>query len=339
MCDDEVMNRKVATKILKKEGYDVMEAQNGQEALELLKQHKFDLILMDLMMPVLDGFEATRIIKENEETASIPLIVISALSERSSITKALQLGADEYITKPFDIVEFTLRVRNGIKLGSVTNMLKEEVAKKTRQLQEALEKVQKSEEEVIAILGKTAEFRDHETSAHTMRVGEMAALLAKKYGKDEEYVELIRLAAPMHDIGKIGIADVLLLKPGKLDLDEFEVMKTHAEIGYKILSTKKTPLLQMAAQIAYTHHEKYNGLGYPRGLKGDEIPLCGAITAIVDVFDALMAKRPYKEPFSLEQALQIIEYGKGEHFNPVLTDLFIENIDEIMEIREQLGNV
>ncbi len=339
VCDDEMMNRKVASKILNKEGFDVIEAENGQEALDLLQEHRVDLVLMDLMMPQMDGFEATKIIKANEDLSSIPLIVISALSDKSNITKALELGADEYISKPFDIVEFRLRVKNGIKIGSFSNMLKDEVAKKTKELAKALDEVKQSEKDIIAILGKTAEYRDNETSTHTIRVGEMASMLARRYGMDEEYTQLIRLAAPMHDIGKVGIADSILLKPGKLDENEFSIMRTHAEIGYQILSTKQTPLLKLAAEIAYTHHEKYNGFGYPRGLQGDEIPISGAITAIVDVFDALMAKRPYKEPFSLEKTLGIIREGKGEHFHPELVDIFLESIDEVLLIREKFGNV
>jgi putative two-component system response regulator len=346
LCDDELMNRKVAIKILNKEGFSVVEAENGQEALDLLKTTKVDMILMDLMMPVMDGYEATKLIKEDENLSAIPLIVISALSEKSAIIKALELGADDYITKPFDITDFKLRVKNAIKIGSFQNMLQDkkalleaEVNEKTKELQSALLEVRSSEKDIIGILSKMAEYRDNETSMHTIRVGEMSALMASKFGWDEERVELMRLAAPMHDIGKVGIADSILLKPGKLEDDEFEIMKEHASIGYTILSQKTTPLLKLAAEIANTHHEKYDGRGYPNGLSADEIPLSGAIVAVTDVFDALLSERPYKKAFSLEKTLDIIKESKGSHFNPDVVDLFLDSLDEIIEIREKLKDV
>jgi len=346
LCDDELMNRKVASKILNKEGFNVIEAQNGKEAIEILNTQKVDLILMDLMMPVMDGYEATSIIKNDERFSTIPLIIVSALSDKAAITKCLKLGANEYLIKPYDIVEFSLRVKNAIKLGAYQNMLKEhkkileqEVSKKTKELQDALIEIQKSEQDIISILGKTAEYRDNETSAHTLRVGEMAALIAKKFGWNSEDVELMRLASPMHDIGKVGIADNILLKPGKLDESEFEIMKQHSVIGYSILSQKETPLLKLAAEIAHTHHEKYNGKGYPNALVGDDIPLSGAIVAVVDVFDALLSERPYKKAFTLEKTLEIINNDSGLHFNPKVVEIFMESLDEILEIKEKLQDV
>jgi len=346
LCDDELMNRKVASKILNKEGFSVVEAQNGEEAIEILKNTQIDLILMDLMMPVMDGYEATQIIKEDDELSTIPLIIISALSDKEAITKGLELGADEYLTKPFDITEFRLRIKNAIKIGIYQNMLKDhkilleaQVKEKTKELQSALIEVQNSEKDIISILSKTAEYRDNETSSHTVRVGDMAALMAQKFGWNDDDIELIRLAAPMHDIGKVGIEDAILLKPGKLDDDEFVKMKEHSVIGYSILSQKATPLLKLAAEIAYTHHEKYDGSGYPRGLKEENIPLSGAIVAVVDVFDALLSERPYKKAFSLEQTLNIIQSSSGSHFNPNVVELFLSNLDEFLGIRKRLNDV
>lgn len=319
ICDDELMNRKVASKILKKEGFEVVEAVNGKEALEVLKNTQVELILMDLMMPEMDGYEATKIIKTDENLSHIPLIVISALSDRSAITKGLSLGANEYISKPFDITEFVLRVKNAINLGELQN--------------------NKNEKEIVYILSKVGEYRDNETSMHTLRVGEMAALVAQKFGWDEEAVELMRLAAPMHDIGKVGIEDNILLKPGKLTDEEFVEMKEHAQIGYNILGQKETPLLKLAAEIAFTHHEKHNGQGYPRGLSEDEIPLSGAIVSVVDVFDALLSERPYKKSFTLEKTVEIIKSDSGTHFNPNVVSIFLENLNAILEIRKRLGDV
>lgn len=343
LCDDELMNRKVASKILDKEGFNVIEAQNGKDAIEILETQKVDLILMDLMMPVMDGYEATSIIKGDDRFSTIPLIIVSALSDKEAITKCLKLGANEYLTKPYDIVEFSLRVKNAIKLGAYQNMLKEhknilelEVSKKTKELQDALIELQKSEEDIISILGKTAEYRDNETSAHTIRVGEVSALIAKKFGWSDADVELMRLASPMHDMGKVGISDSILLKHGKLDDEEFEIMKEHSRIGHSILSQKDTPLLKLAAEIALTHHEKYNGKGYPNGLKGDDIPLSGAIVAVADVFDALLSERPYKKAFTLDKTLEIIKGDSGSHFHPKVVELFIQSLDEVLAIREKL---
>ncbi|MDD5400322.1 MAG: response regulator [Sulfurimonas sp.] len=346
LCDDELMNRKVASKILTKEGFSVVEAENGKEAIEILNTQRVDLILMDLMMPVMNGYEATSIIKSDDRFSAIPLIIISALSDKEAITKGLKLGANEYLTKPYDIIEFGLRVKNAIKLGAYQNMLKDhkkilesEVSKKTKELQEALAEVQKSEQDIISILAKTAEYRDNETSAHTLRVGEMAALIAKKFAWSDDDVELMRLASPMHDIGKVGIADNILLKPSKLDDEEFEVMKQHSHIGYSILSQKKTPLLKLAAEIAHTHHEKYNGKGYPNALIGDDIPLSGAIVAVVDVFDALLSERPYKKAFTLEKTIEILKNDSGSHFHPKVVELFMDSLDEILAIRTRLQDV
>jgi len=346
LCDDELMNRKVASKILIKEGFRVLEAQNGKEALDILQNSTVDLILMDLMMPVMDGFEATQLIKSNKELAAIPLIIISALSDKEAVIKGLEMGADEYLTKPFDLMDFRLRIKNAVKIGIYQNMIKGhkellelEVQEKTKELQDALSEVQNSEKDIISILSKTAEYRDNETSAHTIRVGEMAAVLASKFGWDEDAVELMRLAAPMHDIGKVGIEDKILLKPGKLDEKEFSIMKKHAQIGYAILSQKTTPLLKLAAQIAHTHHEKYDGSGYPQALSTDEIPPSGAIVAVVDVFDALLSNRPYKKGFTLEVALEIIKTGSGNHFHPKVVELFLANLDEILEIQKRFHDV
>jgi putative two-component system response regulator len=319
LCDDELMNRKVASKILHKEGFDVIEAEDGKEALEVLQNNTIDLILMDLMMPVMDGYEATKLIKENKKTSTIPLIIISALSDREAINKGLALGANEYISKPFDIFEFRLRVKNAIDMRALQN--------------------KQHEEDMILLLAKTAEYRDNETSAHTLRVGEMSAYIADKLGWSSEEVALMKLASPMHDIGKVGIEDAVLLKPGKLDESEFKRMKEHAEIGYNILSEHKSPLLRLAAEIAHTHHEKFNGLGYPRGIKGSEIPQSGAIVAVVDVFDALLSDRPYKKAFSLEKTIDIIKSDSGSHFDPQIVDIFLSNIDEIVAIRKRIDSV
>ena len=323
LVDDEMMNRVVASKILKKEGYEVIEAEDGAQALEILQNQKdFALVLMDLMMPVMDGFAAIEAMKRDEALAAIPIIVISALSDKESIYKALEMGANDYLGKPFDLVEFRLRIHNSIKLRDAM----------------MYEDAKRSEADALSILAKAGEFKDNETSMHTVRVGEISAFFAKQLGFDAKVCELMRLAAPMHDIGKIGIPDAILLKPGKLDDEEFETMKRHARIGYEILSLKQTPLLQLAATIAKEHHEKYDGSGYPEGLKADAIAIEARIVAITDVFDALLSKRPYKEPFSVEKTVAIINEGSGTHFDPHIVEVFNENLSELLNIRERFSD-
>ena len=342
LVDDELMNRVVASKILKKEGYSVIEASNGLEAIQVLKMTKVNLILMDLMMPVMDGFEAIKAIKNDATLKNTPIIVISALSDLEMVHKGLEIGANEYLTKPFNIIEFRLRIGNLIQLGNLIHLqeefntqLQRQVEIKTSDLNSALSEIQRNERDILNILAKLAEYRDNETSLHTLRVGKMGSLLAQKLGLTEEQVELMLHAAPMHDIGKVGIEDAILLKNGKLTDEEFIFMKKHTSIGHSILAQKETPLLQLASTIALTHHERYDGGGYPNGLKGEAIPIEGAIVAIVDVYDALLSRRPYKEPFSNSKALEIIAQGRGNHFNPYVYDTFIENITLIDAIREQ----
>lgn len=345
VVDDEVLNRKVATKILQKEGFSTLEAVDGNEALNILKDHKVDLILMDLMMPNMDGFEATKIIKSDEKLSSIPLIIISALSDKNSILEGLELGANEYLTKPFDLIEFRLRVKNSVKLGEYQNFLKDnekflqqQVDEKTAKLSLALEEIKNSEKDIISILAKSAEYRDNETSMHTVRVGEISALMAEHFGMSEDEVELLRLASPMHDIGKVGTPDAILLKPAKLSDEEFAIMKKHSLIGHSILSHKRTPLLHLASQIALYHHEKYDGSGYPYGLIANDIPLSARIVAVVDVFDALLSERPYKKAFSLEKTLSILQSDSGKHFDPDVVDIFMKNIDQILVLRDKFSD-
>ncbi len=323
LVDDEMMNRVVASKILKKEGYEVVEAEDGAQALEILhEQNNFALVLMDLMMPVMDGFAAIEAMKRMDALSAIPIIVISALSDKESIYKALEMGANDYLGKPFDLVEFRLRIQNTVKLRDAL----------------MYEEAKRSEADALSLLAKAGEFKDNETSMHTVRVGEISAFFAKKLGYDDESCELIRLAAPMHDIGKIGIPDHILLKPGRLDEDEFAKMKEHARIGYEILQLKKTPLMQLAATIAKEHHEKFDGSGYPEGLQGEAISQEARIVALTDVFDALLSKRPYKEPFSVEKTISIINEGSGSHFDPKLVTIFNENLSELLSLRERFSD-
>jgi len=331
--DDEPMNRELISSVLGKEGYKVLHAQNGEEALAVLACNRVDAILMDVMMPVMDGFEATRRIKEDENLKNIPLIMLTALSDKGSLKESLKIGANEFLSKPFEIDELKIRIKNMLKIKQYQDGLEDMVAKRTSELQKALSDLKESERDVIATLVKASEFKDTDTSEHIERMSLYAHLVANKLGLAKEEQELILNAAPMHDVGKIGVPDHILLKPGKLTPDEFEVMKTHTAMGHAILSVKDNSILRAGREIALSHHERWDGTGYPKGLAGEQIPLFGRIIAIADVYDALSSKRPYKEPFDDDECFRIIAEGRGGHFDPVLTDIFLQSRAEIEAIR------
>ncbi len=329
VVDDESMNRDLAAAVLGKEGYSILHAENGEDALRVLDHEAVDAILMDVMMPVMDGYEAVRRIKADEALKNIPIIMLTALSDKNSLKESLKLGANEFLSKPFEIDELKIRIKNMVTIKHYQDSLEEMVAVRTNELKKALDSLKESERDVIATLVKASEFKDTDTAEHIERMSLYAHLIAKKLALSEEEQELILCAAPMHDVGKIGIPDSVLLKPAKLTAEEFEIMKRHAKIGFEILSVRDNAILKAGREIAISHHEKWDGSGYPNGISGEQIPLFGRIVAIADVFDALGTKRPYKEPFSDDECFRIIGEGRGTHFDPALVDLFLENRGEI----------
>ncbi len=333
VVDDEFMNRDLIAAILGKEGCAVLHAENGEDALGVLGSQAVDVILMDVMMPIMDGFEAVRRIKADEALKNIPIIMLTALSDKNSLKESLKLGANEFLSKPFEIDELKIRIKNMVTIKHYQDSLEGMVAARTKELQDALQKIKESERDVIATLVKASEFKDTDTSEHIERMSLYAHFIAKKLGLSEEEQELILNAAPMHDVGKIGIPDSILLKPGKLTEEEFETMKSHAKIGFEILSVRDNDILKAGRDVAISHHEKWDGSGYPNGISGDDIPLFGRIVAIADVFDALGTKRPYKEPFSDDECFRLIGEGRGTHFDPALVDLFLENRSEIIQLK------
>ena len=349
VVDDEPAVRRVLQKLLRNHGYDVVEARDGYEALKILEHCEVDTVLLDVMMPGLTGVEVCRRIRADAKMAHTPVVFVSAAADRKSRREAREAGADDFLSKPFDEVELRARVRNSVKtkvwgdgLAHESQRLRVAVDDQTRALQEAtrsLERaraeLEKAQIETIERLTRAAEFRDDETASHLQRMSHYSRLLALKHGLDEYTSELIRVASPMHDVGKIGIPDSILLKPGKLTAEEYDIMKQHAEIGYRILSGSDSPLLELAASIARSHHEKWNGKGYPRGLNQEDIPIEGRIVAVADVFDALTSRRPYKKAWSLADAIALLQSGKGEHFDPELVDLFLACMDEVLEIKER----
>ena len=271
--------------------------------------------------------------------------MVTALKEVADRVKALEAGADDFLTKPVDKTELRARVRSLLKVKAYNDHmltyqkeLEDEVSRRTLQLRNAFENVKKGSLETIFRLSKAAEYKDEDTGAHIKRMSHYSAAIARKMGLNDRTAEAILYAAPMHDIGKIGILDKILLKPGKLDSIEWEIMRQHAVIGGKILEGSDSGFIRLAEVIALTHHEKWDGSGYPRNLRGKRIPLAGRIVAIADVFDALTSRRPYKEPFALEKAYAIMKEGCGTHFDPNVVDAFFAVEKEILSIKEKYQN-
>ncbi len=331
LVDDEPAILDLISKIIKKQGWACDTALNTDEAKQFLGENEYFLMISDINMPGSNGIDLLRFCRKSHEDLAV--IMVTAIDDRETAIQTLHLGAYGYVTKPFEPNELIINIANALRRRELeianrnySEMLKTQVALRTAELKQ-------SREETIHKLAKAAEFRDNETAHHTIRMGNYCNLLAIHLGMHEEFCEKIRIAAPLHDVGKIGISDVILLKPGKLTYEEFEIIKQHSEIGYRILCDSKSDILNLGAIIALTHHEKYNGEGYPKGLKGKNIPVSGRIAAICDVFDALTSKRVYKDAMPVEQALDILREERGSHFDAEIIDVFMKNLDEILEIR------
>lgn len=345
VVDDEMLNRKVLKGFLDALGYSPELASTGQEALDVLDD-SFDLVLMDIMMPVMDGYDAVKAIRENPKFEEIPVIMVTALSSIEDRLKAVECGANDFITKPIDKTELRVRTASLLKMKAARDEVKryqgeleDMVNVRTQALQLALENLQslqlatqEAHHETILRLSFAAEYKDEDTASHIQRMSLVCAMLAQKLGMGKDEVRLVLQASPMHDVGKIGIPDKILLKPGKLDAEEWAIMKQHPEIGQRILSNSSADLLQAGEIIAMTHHERWDGSGYPKGLAGEDIHLYGRICAVADVFDALISRRPYKEPFPMDKALAIMREGRGSHFDPKILDIFLDNIDKVQAI-------
>ncbi len=319
----------------------IVEAVNGQDALDKIPSVQPDVILLDLRMPVMDGLQTLEVLKNDKELTKIPVIIVTANAEEKH--RALKQGANDFLSKPIDTEELKLRTYNQARLYKgqkeleyLNKNLNNLVEEKTKSLADALAFARETEYEISLRLGKASEYRDLETGMHIKRMSRYSALLGKLWGMDKEEEELLLYASPLHDIGKIGIPDAILLKPGRLDAAEFQVMQQHAAIGGLMLADgDKYPIIKAGKIIASQHHEKVDGSGYPKGLKGDEIHIYAKIVAIADVFDALSSKRVYKDAFPLEKTLAILEEGRNRHFDSELLDLFFSNIDAFLQIKEE----
>lgn len=327
VVDDMPDNIEVLRGVLHKE-YLLLAAINGAKALQIARSvQKPDIILLDVMMPEMDGYEVCRRLKADSRTAHIPVIFITGMGEVESETLALSLGAVDYITKPIIPAVVKARVKTHLALYDQNRELE-------RLVQARTEELQRTRLRIIQDLGRAAEYKDNETGMHVIRMSNYARLLAKAAGMDERAVELVFNATPMHDVGKIGIPDSIMLKPGKLTDEEWVIMKTHPAIGAGIIGDPNdSDLLKMAVTVAMTHHEKWNGQGYPKGLSGEDIPIEGRITAVADVFDALTSVRPYKKAWSVDDAIDLMKREAGGHFDPELIPLFINILPEILKVK------
>ena len=315
VVDDEPANLALLRQILSPE-YPLVFARNGEEALAAAAKHHPALILMDIEMPVMDGYSACRALKANATTEHIPVIFVTSLSETGDETAGFDVGAVDYIVKPVSPPVVRARVRTHLSLVSAKQLAQ-------------------SYDDAIYMLGEASEFKDTDTGTHIWRMAAYSRALAAEVGWSPDACLQLEMAAPMHDIGKLGIPDHILHKPGKLDAAEWMVMQTHSEVGYKILSKSEAPLLQMAATIARYHHERWDGTGYPCALAGEAIPEMARIVAIADVFDALTTQRPYKDPWPLERVVQTVKESAGSHFEPRLVEAFLSILPQILGIQAE----
>ncbi|MEA3552851.1 MAG: response regulator [Campylobacterota bacterium] len=347
--EDNQEAREQTIKMLKKIFIDIIVAIDGQDGLNKFKQNKntLDIIFTDINMPNMNGIEMLKSIRKVNTT--IPCVVLSAHNETNFFLDTISLGVDGYILKPVDMQQFitiltkTLEQiklkKENIKyketLEDINNDLELQVTKRIREIYALNQEIEDTQKEVVFTMGAIGESRSKETGHHVKRVAEYSKVLALKYGLNEADAELLKQASPMHDIGKIAIPDSILNKPGRFDKEERKIMDTHSDLGYEMLNSSKRPLLKVAAIVAHQHHEKWDGSGYPQGLKGEDIDINGRITAVADVFDALGSDRVYKKAWEDEKIFNLFKEERGKHFDPKLVDIFFDNLDTFLGIRDK----
>jgi putative two-component system response regulator len=361
IVDDEAFNIKLIHKQLTAAGYsDFVTTTEPRKVVPMVLENAPDVLLLDVVMPGVSGLDILKAIRENSEVAHLPIIMVTASNDRAMRDEALELGATDFLGKPLDPTELLPRVRNALVLKSHYDHLRSWADELERQVRKRTSELEASRLELIYCLGRAAEYRDNETGRHIVRVGKYVALIARKLGLHETIVAVLEQTAPLHDMGKIGIPDAILLKPGKLTASESQLMREHSAIGQvtldpmaeddseelrnhtqlgkEILSAGQSPFLRVAARIALTHHEKWDGSGYPLGLKGEQIPLEGRITAVADVFDALSTSRPYKRAFELDECFQMLQDERGKHFDPEVLDAFLACREAVVDIAKSYAD-
>ncbi len=342
IIDDDERNRRLLTALLSLQGHECLLASSGKQALDVVRLTPPDIILLDLVMPEMDGFEVARILKSNQATRCIPIIMLTSLNDADSRIRGLQAGAEDFVSKPFDRIELQMRIRNLLKLKVAmdamtdrNNFLDNEIFERSAQLIS-------SYQEAIATLTRAATYKDEETGEHVTRIGLYARVLAQAMGMDDDFCRCIEFASQLHDVGKIAIPDRILCKTSSFDAQEWEVMKTHAELGRQMLDGTTSPYLMMGAEIAGYHHERWDGGGYPAGVRGEAIPIAARIMSVCDQYDALRSIRPYKSGFTHEHTLEIILKGDGRtspaHFDPMVLDAFKQCVDQFRDIYAAHGS-
>lgn len=319
--------------------YDISYATNGMQALGYIEENRFDLVLLDVMMPEMNGYEVCREIKKNSLVDDLPVIFITAKTDEESLIEAFDAGGQDYITKPFNSAELMARVKMHLKLKAFEDSQKVVIDNALAELKILNKEIIETQKEVIFTMGSIGETRSKETGLHVKRVAEYSRLLAILSGLDDYEADLIAMASPMHDIGKVGIPDAILNKKGRLTEEEFEVMKTHVTIGHEMLKHSDRPIMRAAAIIALQHHEKWDGTGYPNKYASKDIHLYGRITALADVFDALGSDRCYKKAWPDEKIFELLREQSALHFDPDLIEMFFANLNQFFEIRSQYRDI
>ena len=361
IIDDEPINVKVCQKYLKELGYkQCVGLSDSTRAIAQITEDKPDLVILDVMMPVVSGVDILRELRSKPELSQIPVLILTAATDRNTKLSVLELGASDFLTKPIDPSELAPRVRNVLTVKQHQDNLKNYANRLEEAVQHRTIELEASRKDVIYCLARAVEYRDDVTGRHVERVGQYAGIIAVGLGLDDKTVRMLEQAAQLHDVGKVGIPDEILLKPGKLSPDEFEQMqrhtlfgkrivermsdhewnklRQHVVIGSRILDVPRSPLLTMAARIALTHHERWDGTGYPLGLAGEDIPLEGRITSVADVFDALSSRRPYKPAYPIDRCFEIIREESGSHFDPKVVEAFISKRDLIVQTQIELAD-
>jgi len=356
IVDDEAMNIKILRRLLELEGFSsFVTTSDAPTALSLIRQEQPDIVLLDLMMPYVSGLEILTEVRADDSISFIPVVILTAVTDRDTRVRAVELGATDFLNKPVDASELMPRVRNVLSVKCYQDQLRHHSNDLEAAVRQRTAELEHSRRDLIHCLARAAEYRDDDTGQHVLRVGRYTRLVAEALGLPEELIETLEQAALLHDIGKIGIPDAVLLKPGRLTEDEFAMMQKHpgfgkriltsystdeekelqrhAEVGAHILEVGSSRILDMARTIALTHHERWDGTGYPLGLKGDDIPLVGRITAVADVFDALSSRRSYKKAFPLDECFQIMRESRGSHFDPDVLDAFLSVRDKVVSVQ------
>ncbi|MDA1013525.1 MAG: response regulator [Planctomycetota bacterium] len=356
IVDDEPYNVLVVRRYLEQSGHQHIHATSDSTvAFQMIRERRPDVLIMDVMMPQVSGLDILKLMQLDDQLSHIPVLIMTASSDADTKTRALELGAADFLTKPLDPNDLIPRVRNALKTKAYYDQLTQQTHNLEAEVRRRTAELATSRQEVLHCLARAGEYRDDDTGHHVLRVGKYASIVARELGFSESRVELLELAAQLHDIGKIGVPDSILHKPGRLDPQEYDFIKqhcaigktiinpyaeeeyrllrSHTRIGENLLSVNSSPLLMLAARIAQTHHEHWDGNGYPLGLAGEDIPIEGRITAIADVYDALSSKRPYKDAFPREKCYAILNEGRGTHFDPTVLDAFMRQSAQIIEVQ------